>query len=102
TFDVKVSLAGGSVSFTPKVSTEVKVKRGELDHLVVQAEGLMVGEAEIDIDVKAKGTLESSKHGLLQPMHFDRRLVEWRPAHSLQFIGPVPVWQTLELALVLR
>ena len=101
-FNVKVTLAGGSFSFQPKVLTDVKVKGGELEHVLVAADGQMEGELEIDIDVKAQGSLESSKHGLLRPLRIDRRLAEWHPTHALQFIGGVPVWETLELALALH
>jgi hypothetical protein len=102
TFDVQVKLAGGSFSFQPKVTTDVKVKSGELDHLLVSAEGQMQGELEIDLDVKAQGTLTTTQSGLLRPLRVDRRLVQWHPAHALQFIGGVPVWETIELALALH
>lgn len=101
-YDVKIGLGGGSFSFTPKISTDVKVKHGELDHLYVAAEGLLEGEVEIDVDVKAHGTLATTNNGLLQPIRIDRRLAQWPAAHSLQFIGIVPVWETVELSLVLR
>jgi len=101
-FDVSVKLAGGSFSFQPKVNTDVKLKSGELDHLLVSAEGQMEGDLEIDVDVKAQGTLDTTNGGLLRPMRIDKRLVEWHPVHSLQFIGGVPVWETVELALALH
>ncbi len=102
TYDVKVKLAGGSFAFQPKVSTDVKLKGGELQHIVISAEGQMEGEIELDFDVKAHGNLGQANHGLLRPLRIDRRLVEWRPVHSLQFIGGVPVWETVELALALH
>jgi hypothetical protein len=101
-FDVTAKLTSGSVSFRPQVSTGISISGGELESAHLTASGHLDARVGVNVDVKATGSTDTTRRGLLQPMHIDFRVAEFSPARALQFVAGVPVWETVEIALVLR
>jgi hypothetical protein len=103
TFTVSVVSGEGGMSFSPKVTTDVQVSGGELQALTLSASGKLDVHLSFDVSVKAEGSwIPPADRGLSQPLHFDTRLGTLRPVRAVQVVGLVPVWETVELSLVLR
>jgi hypothetical protein len=103
TFSVTVVSRDGGMSFTPKVTSDLQVSGGELQALRLSAGGKLDAHLSFDVSVKAESEwIPAADQGLSQPLHFETRLGTLRPARAVQVVGLVPVWETVELSLVLR
>ena len=102
TFNVKMSLANGGATFTPHVTTDLGISHGTLEHMQLSASGKLDAHVELDLSAMPQGNLTTTEGGLMQPLHFETRIVQFPSVHAMQFVGVVPVWESVETAIVLR
>lgn len=101
-FNVKVALEEGGATFTPKVTADLALSGNEVSKMELVAAGKLDAHVTLDLSANPRGSLKTTKNGLMQPLHFERRMVEFEPVHTMQFVGMVPVWESVETSIVLR
>ncbi|NOU27238.1 MAG: hypothetical protein HOO96_04955 [Polyangiaceae bacterium] len=99
---VNVLLSEGGATFKPRITTELKVSQGALERLQMVASGTLDAYASLDLSARAEGSPTTTRGGLLQPLRFETRVATFPLVHGMQFVGPVPVWQSVETSIVLR
>lgn len=98
TYTLGVKLDHGYFEFTPSVATSIEIKRGALQQLKVVASGELKSEVAIDVDVTAS---DAGADASGAPHSFEIELYKFPRQRWMQMIGFVPVWEALEVRVVL-
>jgi hypothetical protein len=86
------------------VSTSLKLSGGSVKEMSMYVTGQLDTEIAVRLDVKADGSLETTRteDGWSEPQHVEMRVFKFPRARFFQMAGFVPVWEALEVSLVLR
>jgi len=102
TFNVQMKLTDGNATFTPHVTTDLGISGGELEKLELAASGKLDANVTLDLSATPRGTLKTTKGGLMQPLKFETRIAQFPAIHTMEMVGFVPVWESVEPSIVLR
>jgi hypothetical protein len=94
-------VTSGYIDFRPRVETDLHFAHRKLEHFRVSATADLDAKFEVDIDVKGEGTVTTELSHSVKTTKKKQLIKFPRMRLPPQFIGPVPVYEAIELAVVI-
>jgi hypothetical protein len=94
-------VTSGYIDFRPRVETDLRFAHRKLDHFRLSATADLDAKFEVDIDVKGEGTLTTELSHVVKTTKKKQLIKFPRMRLPPQFIGPVPVYEAIELSVIL-
>lgn len=94
-------VTSGYIDFRPRVETDLRFAHRKLDHFRLSASADLDAKFEMDIDVKGEGTVITELSHEIKSTKRKQVIKFPRLRLPPQFIGPVPVYEAIELSVVI-
>ncbi len=94
-------VTSGYIDFRPRVETDLRFVHRKLEHFRVSATADLDAKFEVDIDVKGEGSVTTELSRSVKTTKKKQLIKFPRMRLPPQFVGPVPVYEAIELAVVL-
>ena len=94
-------VTSGYIDFRPRVETDLRFAHRKLDHFRLSASADVDAKFEMDIDVKGEGTVTTELTHEIKSTKKKQLIKFPRLRLPPQFIGPVPVYEAIELSVVI-
>ncbi len=93
-------VTSGYIDFRPRVETDLRFAHRKLDHFRLSASADLDAKFEMDIDIKGEGTVTTELSHEIKTTKRKQVIKFPRLRLPPQFIGPVPVYEAIELNVV--
>lgn len=94
-------VTSGYIDFRPRVETDLRFAHRKLDHFRLSATADLDAKFEIDIDVKGEGTVTTELTHEVKSTKKKQLIKFPRMRLPPQFVGPVPVYEAIELSVII-
>ena len=93
-------VTSGYIDFRPHVETDLRFAHRKLDHFRLSASADLAAKFDMDIDVKGEGTVTTELTHEIKSTKKKQLIKFPRMRLPVQFVGPVPVYEAIELSVI--
>jgi len=93
-------VTSGYIDFRPRVETDLRFSHRKLDHFSLSASADLDAKLEMDVDVEGEGTITTELSHEIKSTKKKQLIKFPRMRVPVQFVGPIPVYEAIELSVV--